>query len=187
MAKQTVTFFSNFTQHQLVRQPRNDKPVPTGVGWINDTPGVRYQFMPAIDDSGKLVGRLDVRVGQDVMQDTSGWLAADQDQDIKRDAPDALRAHREYGGDFWLMPVPATSVRSRIRQASVALSEEDLVALLAEERASTNPRADLLSEAEDALSLVREAVETLRASQEAQEAEQAAPKAKAKPKAPAAA
>lgn len=182
MAKaETVTFFSNFTQHQLVRQPRNDKPVPSGVGWISDTKGVRYQFQPALDEAGEMVGRLDVKVGQDVLQDTLGWLAPGQDDELKRDAPEALRAHREFGRDFWQMPVPAASIRARIRQASVALNEEALVALLDEERGSSK-RADLISEAEDALALIREALSEMAAQQAAAEAEKAAkpsPKAKA--------
>lgn len=180
----TITFFSNFTQHELVRQPRNDKPVPSGVGWISDTPGVRYRFEPAVNEDGRLVGRLDVRTGQDVMQDTLGWLAAGEDSSVKRDAPEALKAHREFGRDFWLMPVPSTMVRKLIRQASVALSEEDLVALIAEERGASN-RRELIAEAEDALNLVREAVATLQAQAvQAEQEEAAKPKAKAKPKAP---
>lgn len=182
MAKQTITFFSMYTGYELVRQPKHDVPVPSGIGWINSEPGVRYRFQPAIDESGKLVGRLDVTVGQDVLQDTMGWLAPDQDQDVKRDAPDALRAHREYGREFWAMKVPSASVRAAIRKALANLDEEALVALIEQERAET-PRADLVSEAEDALLLVREQMASLRAQAEAAEAERAAAKPKAKAKA----
>ena len=187
---QTVTFLSNFTRHQIVRQPANDRPVPSGIGWISETPGVRYQFEPAVDDeTGKMVGRLDVRVGQDKMIDTRGWLHPDADPEKTRDAVEALRAHREFGRDFWQMSTPAKAVRAEIRRALANLDEEALTAVIDGERA-VNARADLISEAEDALALVREQIASLqaRAEQEQAEAEAAAAKkaAKAKPKAPAA-
>lgn len=174
MAKTTVTFFSNATEHELVRQPRNDKPVPSGIGWINDTKGVKYKFKPAIDESGKLVGRLDVFVGQDKLQDHMGWLRPDEDDSVERDAPTALRAHREYGRDFWAMPVPMASFRSRIRVAIANLAADDLVALLAEEKAEHN-RRELVTEAQDALDLVREQLANFEAARAAAEAERNVP------------
>lgn len=186
MAKTTVTFFSNATEHELVRQPRNDKPVPSGVGWINETRGVKYKFLPAIDEDGKLVGRLDVFVGQDKLQDHMGWLRPDEDDAIERDAPTALRAHKEYRRDFWQAAVPAKLVRARIRSGIANLNGEDLEALISEERAEHN-RRELVTEAQDALELVREQMANIQAAQEQAALEEQEKAAKAKPKAKAAA
>lgn len=181
----TVTFFSKFTEHELVRQPKVDKPVASGVGWITESKGVRYKFKPALDDeTGLLVGRLDVKAGTEKMQDTQGWLHPDADTEKIRDAVEALRAHREFGRDFYQASTPAKVVRSRIRQSLAALDADGLAALLEEER-SVNARQDLLGEIQDALDLVNEQIASLQASQAQVEAEK--PKAKAKPKAPAAA
>lgn len=185
---QTVTFISKFTQHQLVRQPAVDKPLPSGTGWIRETDGVRYQFLPGLDDeTGMLVGRLDVRVGQDKMQDRSGWLHPDADPQATRDAAEALRAHREFKQDFWELSTPAKVVRAEIRKALANLDDEALAALVETER-SCNNRADLIAEAQDARALVAEQIASLQARADAEAAEQEAakPKAKAKPKAPAA-
>lgn len=192
----TVTFFSNATGHELVRQPKNDKPVPTGAGWMNDTPGVRYKFQPAIDESGRMVGRLDAIAGKDVLKyELQGWLAPDQAQGVERDMVAALRAHKMLGRDFWEMPTPAKVVRGLIRKFSVALASDELEKLIASERETFN-RAELILEAEDGLKLVRETQDELRAAQEALETSgpqgddpdgtpptTPAPKAKAKPKA----
>jgi hypothetical protein len=187
----TVTFFSNFTEHELVRQPRNDKPLPSGTGWINDFKGVKYKFKPAVDESGQLVGRLDVHAGQDVLVDTMGWLAPGIDS-VERDAPSALRAHRAFKRDFWEMPTPAANVRGQIRKFSVALDHDGLAALISTEQATFN-RADLIAEAKDALELVKQTQAELTATAEQQQADEyktpnvtpveaPKPKAKAKPK-----
>lgn len=168
-----VTFFSNYTGYELVRQPRNDKPVPSGVGWINETPGTRYKFQPAVDDSGMLIGRLDVLAGSDVLQDTMGWLAPGEDQEITRDAPTALRAHKQYGQEFWQAPVAASLVRRRIREAISEFDEDTLVAMIAEEKASTVKRPELVAEIEDARRLIHDALVQARAHAEAEAQAQA--------------
>lgn len=170
MAKQTVTFVSKYTELELVRQPAVDVPLPSGqAGWISQSPGLRYKFEPSLDEAGGLVGKLDVIAGQDRLVDSSGWLARDAEQGVERDAVAALRAHREFGRDFWAMPVPMTVARARIRQAIANLNEADLVALLAEEKAEHN-RRELVTETQDALSLVREQLANFQAAQEAAEA-----------------
>jgi hypothetical protein len=187
----TVTFFSNATQYELVRRPKNDKPIPTGVGWITDDPGLKYKFKPAIDESGQMVGRLDVAVGQDVIADTNGWLAPGLTSE-ERDAPAALRAHRAFKRDFWEQPTPAKTIRGLIRRYSVALDHEALAGLIKTEQDTFN-RADLISEAQDALELVQQTQAELTATAEAQQADEyktpnvtpveaPKPKAKAKPK-----
>lgn len=195
----TTTFFSNYAEHVLVRRPHVEAPIP-GVmaGWQTMQQPVRYKFQPALNDDGKLVGRLDVVDGQDKMRDHGGWLAAGQPNDVERDAAEALRAHREFGRDLWeLGHEPGTlypraqDTRKLITRASVALDEDALTEIIETEQRSHN-RRDLVSEAETALATVREAaaeIEAMRAEQAAAETEATgdtvgpAPKAKAKPKA----
>ena len=191
---QTVTFFSNFSQHVLVRQPERQAPTPDGQGWITTKDPVRYKFQPSVDESGKLVGRLDVTVGQDPMTDLPGWLAHGEKYGETRDAPTALRAHVNFRRDFWEMPVPAAQIRGTIRKASVALDNEGLAALIEQERSTFN-RADLLAEAQDALALVEQTRAELQEQQAEAEPDEfktptvtpveasPKPKAKAKPKA----
>lgn len=194
MATQTVTFFSNATQHELVRRPKNDKPIPSGTGWITDDPGLKYKFQPAIDESGRMVGRLDVAVGQDVQTDTNRWLAPGLES-VERDAPSAIRAHKSFKRDFWEMPTPAANLRAQIRKFSVALDSDGLEGLIGQEQATFN-RADLIAEAQDALELVQQTQAELRAAADAENEAQPdefetptvtpivpKPKAKAKPKA----
>lgn len=187
MAKQTVTFHSNFTEHELVRVPRNETPT-AGLAWVQTTNAVKYKFQPAVDENGELVGRLDVIVGTDKLVDGSGWLRAGEEQGVERDAVAALRAHREFGPgrDFWQMATPMAMVRSRIRSAIANLREQELADLLAEERAE-GKRAVLVSEIEDGLALVREQIANIEAAkaQADEEPPAAAAKPKAKPKAPA--
>lgn len=190
MAKpQIVSFISKYTEHELVRVPRNETPT-AGLQWLTTTDAVKYKFYPTLAEDGSgLVGRLDVPVGSDKLVDGNRWLAPGQEQGIERDAPTALRAHVEFGAsrDFWQMPVPAAMVRRTLRQALAALDADAIKGLMAEERDVAN-RADLLSEAQDALDLVNEQVTSLQAAQAEAEAEaEKAPKAKTKPKAPAAA
>lgn len=183
----TVTFFSNYTEHVLTRRPQIDVPLAQG-GWQTTQPPVRYRFSPAVNEKGELVGRLDVKVGQDKFKDHSGWLAAGQDQTVDRDAADAMRAYHAFGRDVWesghapgtLYP-RAQDFRKELLRAVGGLNEERLVEMVSEERWS-HARPDLVSEAETALATVREAVAEIAAQQAAQEA--AKPAAKAKAKAP---
>lgn len=179
----TVTFFSKYTEHQLVRKPKVDKPLQDGVGWMTTAQGVRYQFSPAVDeDADGLIGRLDVKIGQDKLQDSQGWLAPGEDPEKVRDVVEALRAHRNFGvgRDFWQASIPAKVVRARIRQALANLDDEAVQALMAEERA-VNARQELLDEMQDTLDLIADQMAAARARAEAEQ--EAAPKAKAKPKA----
>jgi hypothetical protein len=172
-----VTFISKYTRHELLRQPRIEMMLPTG-GTQTTQKRVSYQFVPTLDgESGQLVGELKVKPGRDVLVDHEGWLREGLDDDTQRDVVEALKAHRAFGDEFWLMPVPAAKVRSEIRRASVLLDADGLTALLEHERANSN-RADLILEAEDALRLIGE----MQAAQEqaAEEAATAKPKAKAK-------
>jgi hypothetical protein len=180
-------FISNYTAHRLVRRPKHEIPTVTGA-WITRQDGVSYQFEPWLDrDSGKLVGILRVKAGQDKLDtDAGGWLKPGEEYGIERDAPTALMAHRAFQEDFWLHGFPPGTKlprpqewRADIRQASVDLNEELLVKMIADER-RTHGREDLISEAQDALDLIRGA---LAAAQERAEAEAAPPKAKAAAKA----
>lgn len=192
MAK-IVMFESNFLNLTLVRVQKAQIPIPDGTGWQTTRKTVEYQFQPESSQRGEYgwVGVLRVKEGQDKLKsDGEGWLREGEDVGVERDAVAALLAHRSFGTKFWLVGhEPGTlyprdvDTRAAIRKASVALDEETLVNMIAEER-RTHGRADLISEAEDALELVRGALAEVAAHQAAQEA---APKAKAKPKAPAAA
>lgn len=174
----TVTFFSNYTEHVLVRRPHVESPIP-GImaGWQTMQTPIRYKFQPALNADGKLVGRLDVTEGQDKLQDHAGWLAAGQPSGVERDAADALRAHREFGRDLWeLGHEPGTlypraqDLRKLITRASVALDEDALAEIIETELRSHN-RRDLVSEAETALATVREAMVEMQAVQATQSVE----------------
>jgi hypothetical protein len=184
MAATEFVFISNYTAHRLIRRPKHEIPTVTGA-WITRQDGVSYQFEPWLDrDSGKLVGILRVKAGQDKLDtDAGGWLKDGEEYGIERDAPTALMAHRAFGEDFWLSGhEPGTLYprpqdwRADVRKASVSLDEELLVNMVAEER-RTHGREDLIGEAQDALELVRGA---LAAAQAQAEAEAPKPKAAAK-------
>jgi len=190
MATREVTFVSKYTRHKVLRRPPIDKPLGSG-GWVPEQSRVRYDFEPGLDSaSGKLVGRKTLTVGQDKLDtDHSGTLAPGQEFGVERDAVEFMMAHRAFGKDFWLEGFPPGVIlprpqewRATVRKASVSLDEEALVRMVTEER-RTHGRPDLISEAEDALALVREALAEVAAAQEAEAAK--APKAKTK--APAAA
>lgn len=194
MATKEVTFVSKYTRLELLRRAKREVPVPDGSGgWITQQERVAYQFVPSLDrESGKLVGELKVREGQDKLSsDHSRWLQPGEEFGVERDAVAALLAHHSFGQDFWLLGHDPGTVyprpqdwRANIRKASVRLDEEALVDMIAEEKRS-HGRGDLLAEAEDALREVRQARAELEAEQAALDA--AKPAAKAKPKAPAAA
>lgn len=181
-----VTFISNYSNHRLTRRAWVEKPLgDNSGGWVTSQVPVRYQFEAGMED-GKVVGVLTVKAGQDKLVDHGGWLAAGQEQGVERDAVAALRAHREYGHDFVQQATPAKLVRARIRSAIANLNGEDLEALISEERAEHN-RRELVTEAQDALELVREQMANIRAAQEQAALEEQEKAVKAKPKAKAAA
>lgn len=176
------TFISKYTKHQVLRRAQREVPVPDGSGgWVTSQQGIRYEFQPSLDrESGKLVGQLVVKAGQDVLDsDHGGTLRAGEEFGVKRDAPAFLQAHRAFGEDFWLQghepgtvyPRPA-DWRANVRKASVGLDEEALVEMINAERKS-HSRVDLISEAEDALALVRQARAEIDAQVAQAEAEQA--------------
>jgi hypothetical protein len=104
MAAKEHTFVSKYTQHEILRRPKMEVPLASG-GWIPSQQRVSYPFKPSLDrESGRLVGQLTVREGQDVLDtDHSGTLAPDKEIGIKRDAVQFLLDHRAYGEDFWLL------------------------------------------------------------------------------------
>lgn len=188
MAK-TVIFHSRYTEHELIRRPKDSEPTRTGGYRIVQT-RISYQFhaAPAPDGQGGLIGVCVVPVGKDRMVESNpeGWLAAGEDHDKERDAVDALRAHNAFGHDFWeaghapgtLYPRPQ-DFRRELMASVGTLDEERLVAMLAEERGSHH-RLDLIGDAEVALATVREQLTAAQAAAEAEaEAKKPAPKAKA--------
>jgi hypothetical protein len=182
MAAKEHTFVSKYTQHEILRRPKMEVPLASG-GWIPSQQRVSYPFKPSLDrESGRLVGQLTVREGQDVLDtDHSGTLAPDKEIGIKRDAVQFLLDHRAYGEDFWLLghdpgtlyPRPV-DWREDVNRASIFGDEEALVGMIEKER-RTHGRGDLIAEAGAALKLLREAI----AYADAQAAEKA-PKAKPK-------
>jgi hypothetical protein len=184
MAAKEHTFVSKYTQHEILRRPKMEVPLASG-GWIPSQQRVSYPFKPSLDrESGRLVGQLTVREGQDVLDtDHSGTLAPDKEIGIKRDAVQFLMDHRAYGEDFWLLghdpgtlyPRPV-DWRADVRKASVTLDEEALVGMIEKER-RTHGRGDLIAEAQDALDLVRTVQSA--AVEEAEKSPKAKPKAAA--------
>lgn len=183
MAKQIV-FHSRYTEHEIIRRSRAQVPLPTG-GWQTVQTRIAYQFHPAPAPDGEgLIGVCAVPVGKDVMTEPNpdGWLAPGEDQEKKRDAVDALRAHHRFGQDFWEAGhAPGTKYprpqdfRKDAMTAAVALDEEALVEMIAKERGSHH-RPELIGDAEVALGQVREALAAAQAQAEAQASK---PKAKA--------
>jgi hypothetical protein len=179
MAK-AVTFHSKYTEHEIIRRPRFQAPLPQG-GWQTiGEPRISFNFHAAPSpDGGGLIGVCHVLPGRNKMVDGDGWLAAGMEQ-VERDDVEALRAHNAFGQDFWEAPVPVTDLRREIRLAGVNLNEEGLVAIIAEEQ-RTAKRADLLEDAEGTLAAVRETLAQAQAQAEAEAAEAAKkPAAKAK-------
>lgn len=186
MAKTAVIFHSRFTEHELVRRPRDEEPLRGG-GWRTTQTRIAYQFhaAPAPDGLGGLIGVLEVQPGKDRMADHNGWLKDGQDETAERDAVAALRAHRQYGFDFWeaghapgtLYPRPV-DWRRDVMSAGVGLDEETLVRMIGEER-GLHARPELMTFAEETLAVVRDNLAQIAATQEAE----AAKAAKAKPKA----
>lgn len=199
MAGKTVVFESDVAHLILVRQRKLEQPLPTG-GWHTVQKSVDYEFVatPTARTENGWCGVLRVKEGEDKLStDDEGWLKAGEEVGEERDAPTALMAHRSFGTRFWLAGHPPGTLyprpadfRADVRRALTKLEEEALVEMVAKER-STHQRADLISEAEDALALVRQEraeLDAATAEREAQEeASYKAPKTKPKPKAPASA
>ncbi len=128
-----VVFLSRYTNLVLVRRNMRDD------GGINrriiDT-GKKYRFEQGV---------LRVRPGQDKMIDHDGWLHRDAEQDIERDAVDALRAHRRFNKEFWEVgkepgrPQPyEEEVLEWLGEAVADLNVERLEQLLVGERETHN-------------------------------------------------
>jgi hypothetical protein len=197
MATKTVTFESRYSAYALVRYPKVETPSPTGIGYQLMHRGKTYQFQPVPSPKAEsgFIGVLTLKVGQDKMDtDHEGWLRPEFEQGVTRDAIEALKAHKEFGSDFWEQGFgPGTlyprdvDFRRDITVATAALDTGRLEAMIAEETAS-HGRVDLLEAARDALAVVQETRAEIEAEQAKIEIEaEPAPKAKAKPKAPAAA
>lgn len=200
MPKQMVTFHSKEAGLKLIRRPKLEQPLLTGGRQTVQTT-VAYKFSPVPSPTAsaetKMIGTLTLVVGQDKIQDHEGWLRAgeeaaqDDGSPIIRDAVDALKAHRDFGVQFWVAghgpgtkyPRPE-DVETEVMKAVATLDEQTLVDRLNEER-RTHGRVDILAKVEQALKLVRDERASLDAA--AAEAEAAKPKATGKPKAPAAA
>lgn len=177
MAKREVVFHSKFTEHNLTRQPKDAEPLRTG-GWRITERGVSYQFHAAPAPDGEyLIGVCVVKEGQDVLVDHSGWLNAEAEQGIERDAVQALRSHYAFGADFWEAPVLARDFRRSLRKAAAELDEETVLALIAEEQ-RTGKRRELLDDAEGTLEIFREERQRLEADAAAAEASNEAEAAK---------
>lgn len=186
MAAKPVTFHSKYTEHEIIRRPRIQVPLPQG-GWQTiGEPRISFNFHAApAPDGGGLIGVCHVIPGRNRMVDGDGWLAAGMEQ-VERDDVDALRAHNAFGHDFWEAGhAPGTKYprpqdfRRDLMTAVGKLDEERLVAMIAEEQGS-HARPDLLEDATAALGTVREELAQVQAAAEAAEAEKAKPAAKAK-------
>lgn len=197
----TVTFHSRFSNYELVRVCKDDRPLGNN-RWINDEKGIKFKFtaapnpdrskspVDAYDQNagGALVGVYVATVGKNRLVDGNGWLAADEQQGIERDEVEALMAHYAFAkakdgevgtGDFWVygyepeakLPRPE-DFRDNLQTAAVALDEEGILAMMAGERGS-HARPDLLTEADRALAKVREERERMAAAKaEAEAADQ---------------
>lgn len=177
MAAKTVVFESKYAALTLVRQPKSQIPLPTGVGYQTVQKTLDYTFVPvpsprATAESG-FIGVLTLREGQDKRDDDNeSWLRDGEEVGEMRDAVTALMAHKDFGQDFWiqghepgtLYPRPV-EFRRDVTVATATLDDEKLEAMLAEER-RTHGRVDLLQEAEDALGVVRQLQEAAAAEQE---------------------
>lgn len=185
MAK-SVTFHSRYTEHEIIRRPRRQIPLPDGGGWQTvGEPRIAFAFHAAPAPDGQtLIGVCHVIPGRNRMVDGDGWLRADQEQK-ERDDVEALQAHNAFGRDFWLAghepgtlyPRPQ-DFRRELMAAIGKLDEERLVAMIAEERGS-HARPDLIEDATAALGTVREELAQAAAAAEAEAKAKPAPKAKA--------
>jgi hypothetical protein len=163
MAPQTVEFRSRFSQHTLTRVPRVEGPNAMGQRTVHRV-GERIQFAPAPDGKGGLEGRYVARVGRNTHEDSIDWLKDTEDPEIQRDEVDALKAHREFGSDFWVAgwsPVDTRQLprpqdfRKDVTRAAVAL-DADAVQVLLDEELATHGRGDLVQFARDTLETIQE-------------------------------
>lgn len=179
---QQVVFHSRFSNYELVRVCKDDRPLGNN-RWINETRGIKFKFTAAPDPAGRapvdaydqgagggLIGVYTATVGQNRMVDGEGWLAADAERGIERDDVEALMAHYAFAkaqdgevgaGDFWLagyepeqkLPRPQ-DFRRDVIAAVAPLDEDKILAMLRDELAS-HARPELIETAETALAQVR--------------------------------
>lgn len=130
-----VVFLSRYTNLLLVRHPAREEVLLGGVRRLVDH-GKKYRFEQGV---------LRVRPGKDRMVDHDGWLHRDAEQDVERDAVDALRAHRRFNKEFWevgkepgrLQPYEET-VLEWLGEAVADLDTERLEQILTGERETHN-------------------------------------------------
>ena len=163
MADQTVEFRSKYSEHVLTRVPRVEAPNALGQRVVHQV-GERIKFSPVPDGRGGLEGRYVARVGRNVHEDSIDWLKDSEDTSIERDEVDALKAHREFGGEIWVagwspaetrqLPRPQ-DFRKDVTRAAVALDADEVQRLLDQEL-GTHGRGDLVQFATDALETIQE-------------------------------
>lgn len=151
----TVTFISRYAAYTMVRKPAVEEIV-AGLGKRIVQKPVRYEF----HDMGNGLGKLTVREGDDVMQDSVYWLAPGEDVDEERDVVTALKAHRSFGDAFWedghapgtQYPKPE-EIRAEL-DAAIATLNRPVVEERAAVEAETHGRPDILAWCESALNVI---------------------------------
>lgn len=162
-----AVFYSRITELVLVRRPKVEDHLSTGLT-VTKQEGIKYRFRPA---GG--VGVLVVHTGDDELVDGSAWLAAGEDQRLKRDIVDALKAHQYFNRDFWLEGEEPDRLRPTdeefLAEVSDGLAELDIAKLrnVLKQEEDTHARPLLLRTARHAL----EKAQTTRATLEAAAAE----------------
>ena len=154
MSNSTVVFQSKFSEHVLTRIPKVEGFSATGQRTVLQM-GERVQFK-----NGKYVAR----AGRNVHQDSIDWLKDDADPMAERDEVEALKAHREFGTDFWLegwspaetrqLPRPQDFRRDVI--AASAIHDTDAIQRLLAQELTTHGRGDLVQIAQDALATIED-------------------------------
>jgi len=167
----TVEFRSRFARLRLTRQPEVHGFTPTGARTVTQKP-IEYQFEEAADGNGGVEGKLVItatRAKNETLEDGIDWLRDGEETGVPRDAIEALKAHQDFGSDFWLkgfspaetrlLPRPV-DFRKDVVRASAALDIAAIEALLQQEL-DTHGRGDLVTFAQDALETVRETAASL--------------------------
>ena len=160
---QTIEFRSKFSRHTLTRIPRVEGFSATGQRTVVQQ-GERIVFEPVSDGKGGLEGKYVARVGKNVHTDSIDWLKDGEDDAAERDEVDALKAHRVFGKDVWVLgwspqetrQLPqAQDFRRDVVRASAKLDAETVQALLDQELA-THGRGDLVTFAQESLATIAE-------------------------------
>lgn len=160
-----VAFYAKGTHHRLVRQHGITRPSPDGAGFYEAQESVVVEFAP--------LGRIEVEPGEQVMQDTKGWLADRQELErrglpserlLKRDLVTALRSHKGYNVDFFEegaepgRPQPTEErFMEMVTDFTLAWDAENLKGLIETEKATHN-RPMLVKSAQGALLRVEAAL-----------------------------